>query len=63
MTMPTYTERPYLTEELGAKLGRRHSGARLAYAVGVIGLSGTSKTQLVLCYIKGHEEEYDIILW
>jgi tetratricopeptide (TPR) repeat protein len=62
-TVPTYTERPYLTEELGVKLGKRHGGAGLAYAVAVTGLGGTGKTQLVLHYIEGHEEEYDTILW
>jgi hypothetical protein len=43
-TMPTYIERPYLTEELRVKLGKRHSGVGLAYAVVVIGLGGTGKT-------------------
>ena len=62
-TVPTYTERPHLTEELGVKLGKRYGGAGLAYAITVIGLGGTGKTQLVLHYIEGHEEEYDTILW
>jgi hypothetical protein len=62
-TVPTYTERPHLTEELGVKLGKRHGGAGLAYATAVTGLGGTGKTQLVLRYIEGHEEEYDTILW
>ncbi|GAB7328585.1 hypothetical protein MBLNU13_g00533t1 [Cladosporium sp. NU13] len=62
-TVPTYTERPHLTEELEAKLRQRHGGAGLAYAVAVIGLGGTGKTQLVLHYIEEHEEEWDTILW
>jgi len=61
--VPTYTERPHLTEELGVKLGKRHGGAGLAYAVSVTGLGGTGKTQLVLHYIEEHEKEYDTILW
>jgi hypothetical protein len=42
--VPTYIERPYLTEELRVKLGKRYSGVGLAYAVVVIGLGGTGKT-------------------
>jgi hypothetical protein len=61
--VPTYTERPHLTEELGVKLGKRYGGAGLAYAAAVIGLGGTGKTQLVLRYIEEHEEEYDTVLW
>jgi hypothetical protein len=45
------------------KLGTRHGGAGLAYAASVTGLGGTGKPHLVLRYIEGHEEEYDIILW
>lgn len=52
-----------MTEELGMKLGKRHGGAGLPYAVSVTGLGGTGKTQLVLHYIEEHEEEYDTILW
>jgi hypothetical protein len=62
-TVPTYTERPYLTKELGVKLGKRHGGAGLAYAVAVIGLGGTGKTQLVLRYVEEHEDEYNSVLW
>lgn len=62
-TVPTYTERPHLTEELGVKLAKRHGGAGLAYAVAVTGLGGTGNTQLVLRYIKEHDEEYDTVLW
>ena len=62
-TVPTYTERPHLIEELGVKLGKRHGGAGLAHAIAVTGIGGTGKTQLVLRYIEEHEEEYDTILW
>ena len=61
--MPTYTERPHLTEEPGVKLSKRHGGAGLAYAAAVTGLGGTGKTQLVLRYIEKHEDEYNPVLW
>lgn len=62
-TVSTYIERPYLSEERKVKLEKRHGGAGLAYAAAVTGLGGTGKTQLVLRYIEGHEEEYDTVLW
>lgn len=62
-TVPTYTERPHLTEELGVKLCERHGGAGLGYAAAVTGLGGTGKTQLVLRYIEKHEKEYDTVFW
>ena len=61
--MSTYTERPYLSEDLRAKLGKRLGSTGLAYAAAIIGLGGTGKTQLVLRYIEEHEEEYDTVLW
>jgi hypothetical protein len=62
-TVSTYTHRLHLSEELGKKLEKSHGGNGLAHATAVIGLGGTGKTQLVLCYIEEHEEEYDIVLW
>jgi GTPase SAR1 family protein len=62
-TVPTYTERPHLIEELRVKLERRHGGAGLAYAAAVTGPGGTGKTQLVLRYIEEHKDEHDTILW
>jgi tetratricopeptide (TPR) repeat protein len=61
-TVPTFTERPQLWQELGEKLGKAH-GTGLAHAVAVTGLGGTGKTQLVLRYIEEHEKDYDTILW
>lgn len=61
-TVPTYTDRPALSEELEEKLGRT-CGTGLAHAVAVVGLGGTGKTQLVLHYLETHEAEYDTVLW
>ncbi|KAM0691630.1 hypothetical protein Q7P36_007829 [Cladosporium allicinum] len=61
-TVPTFTERPQLWQELLEKLGKAH-GTGLAHATAVIGLGGTGKTQLVLRYIEEHEKDYDTILW
>jgi tetratricopeptide (TPR) repeat protein len=61
-TVPTFTERPQLWQELLEKLGKAY-GTGLAHAVAVIGLGGTGKTQLVLRYIEEHEKEYDTVLW
>ena len=61
--MPTYTERPQLSEELGQKLRRVCGGKRPPQAVAVKGLGGTGKTQLVLRYIQEHDEEYKTVLW
>jgi tetratricopeptide (TPR) repeat protein len=61
-TVPTFTERPQLWQELGEKLGKAH-GTGLAHAVAVIGLGGTGKTQLVLRYIEEHEGNYDTVFW
>jgi tetratricopeptide (TPR) repeat protein len=62
-TVPTYTERPHLSEELGHKLRRLHGGDRPVQGVAVVGLGGTGKTQLVLRYIEEHEGDYDTVLW
>ena len=61
-TVPTFTERPQLWQELLEKLGKAHRTG-LAHATAVIGLGGTGKTQLVLRYIEEHEKDYDTILW
>jgi tetratricopeptide (TPR) repeat protein len=61
-TVPTFTKRPQLWQELGEKLRKAH-GTGLAYAVAVVGLGGTGKTQLVLRYIEEHEKDYDTVLW
>jgi predicted ATP-dependent serine protease len=61
--VPTYAERPQLSEELSKKLDKIHGGAGLKQAVAVIGLGGTGKTQLVLRYIEEHEKDYDTVLW
>ena len=61
-TVPTFTERPQLWQELLEKLGKAH-GTGLAHAVAVIGLGGTGKTQLVLRYIEEHEKDYTTVLW
>ena len=61
-TVPTFTERPQLWQELGEKLGKVH-GTGLTHAVAVTGLGGTGKTQLVLRYIEEHERDYDTVLW
>jgi len=61
-TVPTFTERPQLWQELLEKLGKAHSTG-LAHAVAVIGLGGTGKTQLALRYIEEHEKDYDTVLW
>jgi hypothetical protein len=60
--VPTYTDRPDLSNELDEKLARQHEGGS-PRAVAVIGLGGTGKTQLVLHYIEKHRVEYDTILW
>jgi hypothetical protein len=62
-TVPTYTERPQLSEELGRKLRKLHGGDRPVQGVAVVGLGGTGKTQLVLRYIEEHEGDYDTVLW
>jgi tetratricopeptide (TPR) repeat protein len=61
-TVPTFTKRPQLWQELGEKLRKAHRTG-LAYAVAVVGLGGTGKTQLVLRYIEEHQEDYDTVLW
>ena len=61
-TVPTFTERPQLWQELLEKLGKAH-GTGLAHATAVVGLGGTGKTQLVLRYIEEHEKDYDTVLW
>jgi tetratricopeptide (TPR) repeat protein len=61
-TVPTFTERPQLWQELLEKLEKAH-GTGLAHTVAVTGLGGTGKTQLVLRYIEEHEEDYDAVLW
>lgn len=61
-TVPTFTERPQLWQELLEKLGKAH-GTGLAHAIAVIGLGGTGKTQLVLRYIEEHEKDYNTVLW
>jgi GTPase SAR1 family protein len=60
--VPTYAERPQLSQELEGKLSKAHRG-ELAHAVAVIGLGGAGKTQLVLRYLQKHQEEYDTVLW
>ncbi|KAI7569125.1 hypothetical protein KC343_g2333 [Hortaea werneckii] len=61
-TVPTFTKRPHLSNELNEKI-RKAYGTELAHAAAVIGLGGTGKTQLVLRYIEEREEEYDAVLW
>jgi tetratricopeptide (TPR) repeat protein len=61
-TVPTFTERPKLWQELLQKLGKAH-GTGLAHTVAVTGLGGTGKTQLVLRYIEKHEKDYDTVFW
>ena len=63
VTVPTYTERPKLSRELEEGLETPHGGSSLAHTVTVTGLGGTGKTQLVLRYVRTHENEYDTILW
>jgi tetratricopeptide (TPR) repeat protein len=60
--VPTFTERPHLSREVNEKICTAH-GTGLAHAIAVTGIGGTGKTQLVLRYIEGHEEEYDTVLW
>lgn len=62
-TVPTYTERHHLSEELSTKLEKPPSEIRPTHAVVVTGLGGTGKTQLVLRYIEEHEEDFDTVLW
>jgi hypothetical protein len=61
--VPTYTERSHLTEELGAKLGKRHPGTGLACGAALTDLGGTGKTQPVLRHVEEHEKDYDTVLW
>ncbi|KAM0712532.1 hypothetical protein Q7P37_011629 [Cladosporium fusiforme] len=62
-TVPTYTERPDLSEEISEHLKNTQGVAGLAHALAVVGLGGTGKSQLALHYIAQHGKEYDTILW
>lgn len=61
--VPTYTDRPRLSDELSGHLKRLQGEAGVAHAVAVVGIGGAGKSQLVLHYIETHEEEYDTIFW
>ncbi|KAK3937341.1 putative kinesin light chain [Diplogelasinospora grovesii] len=62
-TVPTYTQRDRLWEELEAKLQIRHEKASVPYAAVLYGLGGAGKSQLALKYAEDKRDRYNTILW